>query len=159
MQHKKIFTLQSIDVYCFGHTIYEMTFGAPLHESMVERLPSECDPSLKSIIESILSPEACKNGLPTVEALLNRPFFSSVVLTLQPTDKAHLKIPSATKEQIKIFTERLEERLRGEQKVVRNQKRLVKVQEMMSSEEEKKKLKSKMVRVRLKVNILKDVFI
>lgn len=42
IQHKKINTLEAIDVYCFGHTIYEMTFGSPLHESIVENYPAGC---------------------------------------------------------------------------------------------------------------------
>lgn len=35
-QHKKINTMESIDVYCFGHVLYEMMFGAPLRESVVD---------------------------------------------------------------------------------------------------------------------------
>lgn len=31
-----------------------------------------------SVLESILSPEACKNGLPTVAGLLTHPFFNQV---------------------------------------------------------------------------------
>lgn len=45
MQHRKISSLEAIDVYCFGHTLYEMTFGAPLHESIVENFP-DCAPSI-----------------------------------------------------------------------------------------------------------------
>lgn len=47
IQHKKINTLHAIDVYSFGHTLYEMTFGSPLHESIAETYPSSC-PSLLS---------------------------------------------------------------------------------------------------------------
>lgn len=101
---------------------------------------------LESVLESILSSEACKSGLPTIESLLNHPFFSSVVVTLLPDDKAHLKIPNSTKERLKATCAQMEERLKEEQKMVRSQKRLVKVQEMMSSEEEKKKQRQKMVR-------------
>ncbi|GJQ76117.1 hypothetical protein Trydic_g1865 [Trypoxylus dichotomus] len=144
MQHKKIFSMQSIDVYSFGHTLYEMTFGAPLHESIVENYPTNCQQLLKSVLDSILSPEACKAGLPSIEDLLHHSFFSTIVLTLQPTDRAHLKIPNSTKEQLKKGTTLLEERLREEQKMVRSQKRLVRVQEMMSSEEERKKQRSKL---------------
>jgi PX domain-containing protein kinase-like protein len=143
MQHRKINNLQAVDVYCFGHTLYEMTFGAPLHESVADNIPS-CPPLLKSVLDSILSSEACKSGLPTIESLLNHQFFSSVVLHLLPDDKAHLKIPNATKEHLKSAALQVEERLREEQKMVRSQKRLVKVQEMMSSEEEKKKQRHKM---------------
>lgn len=39
MQHRRINNLQAIDVYCFGHVLYEMMFGAPLHESVIEYIP------------------------------------------------------------------------------------------------------------------------
>lgn len=98
------------------------------------------------MLSSILSPQALKIGLPSIDSLLNNPFFSSVVLNIYPTDRAHLKIPSSTKDQLKIAQACLEERLKDEQKMIRNQKRLVKVQELMSSEEEKKKHRYKLVR-------------
>lgn len=98
-----------------------------------------------TVLDSILSSEACKCGLPSIESLLNNPFFSTIVLNIYPTDKAHLKIPSSTKEQLKIAQASLEERLKEEQKMIRNQKRLVKVQELMSSEEEKKKHRHNLV--------------
>lgn len=163
IQHKKINSLEAIDVYCFGHTIYEMTFGNPLHESVVESYPASCPQLLSTyvyslcrylfkynvilgaVLDSILSSEACKSGLPSIESLLNNPFFSTIVLSIYPTDRAHLKIPSSTKEQLKVAQASLEERLKEEQKMIRNQKRLVKVQELMSSEEEKKKHRHKLV--------------
>lgn len=101
--------------------------------------------TLESVLESILSPEACKNGLPGIETLLEHPLFASVALAARPGDKAHLKIPIATKEQLKVVRSHLEERLREEQKMVRSQKKLVRVQEMMSSEEERKKQRHKKV--------------
>lgn len=66
-------------------------------------------------------------------------------MTLLPTDKTHLKLPCSIKEHLKNFQLQLEERLKDEQKTIRGQKRLVKVQELMSSEEEKKKQKQKLV--------------
>lgn len=75
---------------------------------------------------------------------------------MYPTDKAHLKIASSTKEQLKTAQAHLEERLRDEQKMIRSQKRLVKVQELMSSEEEKKKYRHKMVCRTIFLNSRKD---
>lgn len=100
---------------------------------------------LGAVLALILSPENCKTGLPTVDNLLHNPFFSSIILTLHPGDRAHLKIPTSTKERLKTNQLQLEERLKEEQKMVRSQKRLVRVQEMMSSEEEKKKQRQKKV--------------
>lgn len=99
----------------------------------------------ESVLESILSAEACKGNLPTIDSLLEHPFFSSIVLTLKPTDKAVLKISTSTKEHLKTAVTQIEDRLKEEQKMVRSQKRLVRVQEMMSSEEEKKKQRHKLV--------------
>lgn len=162
MQHKKINNIQAIDVYCFGHVLYEMMFGTPLHESIVDNIPN-CPISkislkiystqkliklfLENILIKILSAEACKNGLPSIIDLLIDPFFSMNQLCLLPTDKAHLKIPSSTKEHLKTAISKIENRLKDEQKMVRSQKRLVKVQEMMSSEEEKKKQRHKLVSI------------
>ncbi|XP_017769864.1 PREDICTED: PX domain-containing protein kinase-like protein [Nicrophorus vespilloides] len=144
MQHKKINTLEAIDVYSFGHVLHEMTFGAPLHESVVEQLPQQdCPTHLRSVIESILSPEGCKVGVPTIDSLLMHPFFSSVILTLEAGDRAHLKFPNTAKDHLKVISTQLEDRLREEQKIMRNQKRLVRAQEKMSSEEEKKKQRHK----------------
>lgn len=143
VQHKRIHSLHMIDVYSFGQTLYEMAFGIPLHESICESYPAPIPPLLKSILNSILSLEACKGGLPTIDGLLTHPFFSPVALMHNPEEKGHLKIPCNTKDQLRAAITQLEDRLKDEQKMVRSQKRLVKVQEMMSSEEEKKKRKHK----------------
>lgn len=41
VQHSKINTYELIDVYSFGHLLYELTFGYPLQES-ITRQPIEC---------------------------------------------------------------------------------------------------------------------
>lgn len=162
MQHKKINNVEAIDVYCFGHVLYEMMFGTPLHESIAENIPnspisefrlligsfcsiSKSFFSAESILTRILTAEACKNGLPTIQELISDPFFAFVQLKLLPTDKAHLKIANSTKEQLKNAITKIQERLKDEQKMVRSQKRLARMQEVMSSEEEKKKHRHKMV--------------
>ncbi|KAL1514230.1 hypothetical protein ABEB36_003518 [Hypothenemus hampei] len=144
MQHKKICSLEAIDVYCFGHVLYEMAIGSPLHESYIPEEINECPTSLKKMLESILSHDACKNGLPTIQSLLEDPFFANVKLNITDKDKAHFKIPTTVKEHLKTVVLKIEDRLKGEQKVVRSQKRLTKVQEMMSSEEERKKQRNRM---------------
>lgn len=145
VQHRRINTLQKIDVYSFGHVLYEMIFGSPLHESTCDNLPEDCPATLKNIISSILSSDACRTGLPTVDGLLSNPFFSSFSAAHLSDEKTHLKIPTNVKDQLKVALQLLEERLHNEQKMVKSQKKLVKVQEMMSSEEEKKKRKQKAV--------------
>ncbi|GLG98985.1 PX domain-containing protein kinase-like protein [Gryllus bimaculatus] len=137
VQHKKIQSLESIDVYCFGHVLYEMAFGHPLHESVCDMFPAFCCPPLKCVLESILSSEACKAGLPTLGNLLMHPFFAPSPPAEQATpstlaERPHLKFSANVKEALKQAWQKTE---------VRHQKRLAKVQELLSSEEEKKKKK------------------
>ena len=60
-------------------------------------------------------------------------------------DITYFKLPLNSKEIIKNVALKAENRLREEQKSVKNQKRIVRVQELMSSEEEKRKTKQKAV--------------
>ncbi|VEN48946.1 unnamed protein product [Callosobruchus maculatus] len=136
IQHKRINTMQAVDVYCLGHVLYEMTFGVPLRESIVDDIP-ECP--IKNILERILSPEACRNGLPTVADLLAEPLFALTVLKLYPGEKAHFKLSTQLKDHLRTSIEKMEARLREEQRLVRGQKRLARLQEMMSVEEEEKR--------------------
>lgn len=136
--------------------------------------------SVEDLLESILSKDACKVGLPTLERLIQHPFWQEYVpkfheqyMSGSDASKHTLKLTNNAKDHIKIAAQKTEQRLRDEQKSVslfvffnsnfdwfhfvrliilmffffffvdqvKNQKRLVRVQELMSSEEEKKKIK------------------
>ena len=89
--------MEEIDVYCFGHLLYEMAMGRPLNSETCDSLPASWAPDLRkrmfhfliywtvkiffttilnlsvftgSILEAILSTEASKTGLPAVSDLL-----------------------------------------------------------------------------------------
>lgn len=106
---------------------------------------------LENLLESILSKEACRSGLPTLEQLYNHEFFKQystkdpVEQSSDDSNKYHLKLSLNAKDAIQKAVQRAECRLRDEQKSVKNQKRIVRVQELMSSEEEKRKTKQKAV--------------
>ncbi|XP_070193704.1 PX domain-containing protein kinase-like protein isoform X2 [Littorina saxatilis] len=136
-QFKKIQTIELIDVYCFGHLLYEMTFGRQLKEPTCDTFPQSCSAEIRSVLESILTPEACKNGLPQVSDLLLHPLFSSVVP--QVTDKPVLKVPSKLKECVRSARQEVERRLKEEQKLIHQVRRISKAKEFHMSEEEKKK--------------------
>lgn len=55
MQHRKISSLEAVDVYCFGHVLYEMAFGNPLHESVCDNLPTNCPSILSEFILLLFS--------------------------------------------------------------------------------------------------------
>uniref|UniRef100_U5EPX8 PX domain-containing protein kinase-like protein n=1 Tax=Corethrella appendiculata TaxID=1370023 RepID=U5EPX8_9DIPT len=149
VKHPKISTSEAIDVYGFGHLMYEMSMGYPLQDSYAEQI-TDCPDSLKSLLESILLKESCKAGLPTLEQLTNHQFFKEYAgcfnevyakIMSGSAMKPHLKFSTNAKEQLKNQIQKTEARLRDEQKLTKNQKRLTKVQELMSSEEERKKSK------------------
>ncbi|KAF3829025.1 hypothetical protein GH733_003289 [Mirounga leonina] len=72
-QFRKINTLESMDVHCFGHLLYEMTYGRPPDSVPVDSFPPAPSMAVVAVLESTLSCEACKNGMPTVSRLLQMP--------------------------------------------------------------------------------------
>ncbi|KAK2185815.1 hypothetical protein NP493_222g05007 [Ridgeia piscesae] len=138
-QFRKIKTIESIDVYCFGHILYEMAFGKQLGGATCDYFSSECPAEIRSVLESILTTEACKNGLPTVTDLLQHSLFRNVVLP--PSEKPQVKIPSKLKEALKAAKQQMEQRLCDEQKLIHKCQKLSKAQAFHMSEDEKKRRK------------------
>ncbi|CAG5120711.1 unnamed protein product, partial [Candidula unifasciata] len=135
---KKVQTLDAVDVYTFGHLMYEMVFGTQLATPTCDKFPVSCPAEIRSVLESILTTEACKNGLPTIANLLLHPLFSSVTLPSFVT-RPVLKIPSKLKEFVKSSREEIESRLKSDKKLLKQVVRLSKAKEFHMSEEEKKK--------------------
>jgi PX domain-containing protein kinase-like protein len=109
-------------------------------------------PSTESLLDSILTRDAFKQAMPTLDQLCAHHFFTEYARNFNESHalaihniKPHLKLSTNAKEQIKIAILKTESRLRDEQKSVKNQKRLVRVQELMTSEEGKKKEKQRAV--------------
>ncbi|XP_019325475.1 PX domain-containing protein kinase-like protein isoform X3 [Panthera pardus] len=132
-------TLESVDVHCFGHLLYEMTYGRPPDSVPVDSFPPAPSMAVVAVLESTLSCEACKNGMPTVSRLLQMPLFSDVLLTT--SEKPQFKIPTKLKEALRIAKECIEKRLIEEQKQIHQHRRLTRAQSHHGSEEERKKRK------------------
>ncbi|KAL7843160.1 hypothetical protein AOLI_G00246720 [Acnodon oligacanthus] len=138
-QFRKVNTTDSIDVYSFGHLLYEMTYGRPPDAVPVDQYPSAPYTSVVSVLQSILSTEACKTGMPTVPQLLQTPLFSDVLLF--NSEKPQFKITSKLKDALKSSKECLEKRLQEEQRAIHQHRRLTRAQSHHGSEEEKKRRK------------------
>lgn len=74
-------------------------------------------------MESILSKDACKVGMPTLERLIQHPFWNEYVPKFHEqytsdASKFSLKISNSAKEHIKLAAQKTEQRLRDEQKSV-----------------------------------------
>ncbi|XP_034237684.1 PX domain-containing protein kinase-like protein [Thrips palmi] len=142
IQHRRIDTIQSVDMYSYGHLLYEMAFGRPLETSTVDSFPTSCPPTLADLLERLLSPRSLREALPTAQQLLQHEFF--IGLNAEDIQTRQLfKLSGQMKETLKIITCKIEERLRHDQKIVHHQRRLARVQEMLSSEEERKRRNKK----------------
>uniref|UniRef100_A0AAZ3NPZ6 PX domain-containing protein kinase-like protein n=1 Tax=Oncorhynchus tshawytscha TaxID=74940 RepID=A0AAZ3NPZ6_ONCTS len=138
-QFRKINTTESIDVYSFGHLLYEMTYGRPPDAVPVDQYPAVTYTSVVSVLQSILSTDACKTGMPTVAQLLQTPLFSDVLLF--HSEKLQFKIPTKLRDALKSAKECMEKRLQEEQKTNQQHRRLTRAQSHHGSEEEKRRRK------------------
>ncbi|KAM8867648.1 PX domain-containing protein kinase-like protein isoform 2-T2 [Synchiropus picturatus] len=138
-QLRKINTVESVDVFCFGHLLYEMTYGQPPENVPVDEYPSVPYTTVVSVLQSILSTEACKSRMPTVTQLIQTHLFNDV--QLQHSEKVHIRVPSRLKEALKTAKESLEKRLQEEQRLLHQHRRLTRAQSHHGSEEQKKRRK------------------
>ncbi|KAK3853289.1 hypothetical protein Pcinc_040166 [Petrolisthes cinctipes] len=132
LPHRRLNSIQAIDVYCFGHTLYHMLMGRQLGTSTCDAFPDKCPPLPRSVLESILSSEACKNGLPTVAGLLTHPFFNQV--PLHSYEKPSLRLPSSVKQAVALSHQAMLTRLAMDQKKVRQQRKLSKAEAFVSKQ-------------------------
>lgn len=79
----------------------------------------------ENLLESILSKEACQKQLPTLENLIEHRFFteyaprfSEQYSALTASNRPHFKLSATAKDQLKIATQKNEQRLQNEQKSV-----------------------------------------
>uniref|UniRef100_A0A672KY58 PX domain-containing protein kinase-like protein n=1 Tax=Sinocyclocheilus grahami TaxID=75366 RepID=A0A672KY58_SINGR len=112
-QFRKMNTTESIDVYSFGHLLYEMTYGRPPDAVPVDQYPP---PPFSSVVSVLLN------------NWLNLPSFQ-------------IQISSKLKEALKSSKECLEKHLVEEQRTIHQHKRLTRAQSHHGSEEEKRKRK------------------
>lgn len=127
---RKINSIEAIDVYSFGRTLYEMVFTQPLLTGTCDDFPEGCSPMCRSVLESILSSEACKNGLPSIAGLLTHPFFNQVPLVSH--EKPSLRLSSALKAAVTASQDALLARLQTDQKKIRQQRKLSKAEAIVS---------------------------
>lgn len=136
---KKVRTAEAMDVYSFGHMIYEMTFGRPCNTPTCDSFPAPCPPELRSVLEALISTEACKNGLPSVANLLMHPFFQNVVPANGSTAKLAIRVPSSLRDALRVARSRTEKRLQEDQKQLRQRTKLTKAQARLSQDDDRKK--------------------
>ncbi|XP_055342801.1 PX domain-containing protein kinase-like protein [Paramacrobiotus metropolitanus] len=153
LQFRKISTFEAIDVYCFGHILYEMAFGRSLESATCDSISPACPPLVRAVLESILTTEACRFGMPTVSQLLTQPLFQSVVLNYEP---ASIKISRSLKDILMDSKSKMEARMAQEQKLFHAHRQELKVHSLQSSEDEKKKRRLVALKTQLSSGIVSD---
>lgn len=138
-QFRKINTTDAIDVFSFGLMLYEMTYGRPPDSVPMEHFSDAPHPTVAPVLQSLLSTEACKCGMPSVSALLQTPLFGEV--HLQHSEKQQLKVPSRLKDALKTAKDHLERRLHEEQRLLHHHRRVTRAQSHHCSDEERKRRK------------------
>uniref|UniRef100_F7G2Z7 PX domain containing serine/threonine kinase like n=1 Tax=Monodelphis domestica TaxID=13616 RepID=F7G2Z7_MONDO len=118
---------------------WERVEGRPPDAVPGDRFPPARWEAGVSVLEAVLSPEACKNGAPSVSRLLQMPLFSDVFLA--NSEKPQFKIPAKLKEALKVAKECIEKRLVEEQKLIHQHRRLTKAKSHHGSEEERRRRK------------------
>ncbi|PAA51490.1 hypothetical protein BOX15_Mlig032250g2 [Macrostomum lignano] len=113
---KRLKSFEEIDVYSFGHCLYEMATGQVLTSSYVDTHSLTCSTDLKNIIQSILTEDAIRSGMPTVPELLENPFFAST--PVHYLAKPQWKIAGRAKEVLTAYKAAQEFRLREDQRQV-----------------------------------------
>uniref|UniRef100_A0A7N8XMR3 PX domain containing serine/threonine kinase n=1 Tax=Mastacembelus armatus TaxID=205130 RepID=A0A7N8XMR3_9TELE len=131
-QFRKINTTESIDVFCFGHLLYEMTYGRPPDSIPVDQYPAVPYTAVGVYIHT-------QTNFICTCTLYRQILFSDV--QLQHSEKLQIKVPSRLKEALKTAKESLEKRLQEEQRVIHQHRRLTRAQSHHGSEEERKRRK------------------
>ncbi|OQV12077.1 PX domain-containing protein kinase-like protein [Hypsibius exemplaris] len=114
IQLPKICMFPSIDVYCFGRILYEMTFGEGLDAPCIDSIPPECPVEIQPVLNLLITTNACfEKGMPTVKFLLSIPLFHGVDLGMEvPVLKLSSKVVGTSRG----LAERYEKRLSDAEK-------------------------------------------
>lgn len=104
----------------------------------------------ESILRRCLSSNSCKYGMPTLEELMQDPFFTRTHaltngIASYEDCRIHLKFPIHLKDGLRKAARAIESRLKSDQKLYRNARREVRIQEILGSSEEMKRQKRRLV--------------
>eukprot|EP00039_Didymoeca_costata_P010615 m.143490 g.143490 ORF g.143490 m.143490 type:complete len:510 (+) comp14898_c0_seq6:334-1863(+) len=119
----KIDTMQKQNAYCFGHTLYEMGFGATLTEPTNDFIPAHLPGH--AVLTQILTAEGVKS-LPSLQSLVDNDFFKhqlGVPAGVKTSFKASARVREALKTTWKANEETLHKRQQEEEQL-RKQKKL-----------------------------------
>ncbi|KAK7586235.1 hypothetical protein V9T40_004111 [Parthenolecanium corni] len=154
VENRRVHSMEDIDVYCFGHVLYEMVFGERLQSPFCDMIPPDCDENLKPILELILS-SSPKSKLPSVKAILSTAVFDVSASNIVLNEPPRCKVTTSTKEFLGRCRKTIEDRMHKEQNELRKLRKITYLKEQMKIEEQNGSISSrekrKMKRVKSQV--------
>jgi PX domain-containing protein kinase-like protein len=70
--------MEQQDVYCFGHVLYEMTFGKELRAPTTDEIPPNCPPLLGKLIHDVKKSCSLSLKLNQLDSSCSKLFFLEV---------------------------------------------------------------------------------
>ncbi|XP_063685673.1 PX domain-containing protein kinase-like protein isoform X2 [Bolinopsis microptera] len=139
VQHGGIKTTLDADVYNFGLVLYEMSTGTVQQTPTTDMIPATIPPAIRTILESILSTSAQRDGIPTLDDLIADIFFTPTTSSthVQPV----LKLSNKHKQAISIATTCYETALTNDHKSVNQLRQKTKALQRSMTDEKKKRRK------------------
>ncbi|CAF1408563.1 unnamed protein product [Rotaria sp. Silwood1] len=129
---KHIHTFEQCDIYAFGRLLYELSTGEECPISLYTEFPSIIPFPVQEILSKIfISP----GNLPTIQQLLNEPFFQ--VTLSNGFERFQLKLNIKAKEAFEQISRVAQERLENDQIKIKSAQRHLKISNHLMSDEEK----------------------
>lgn len=140
VQHSKVNSMELIDVFTFGHVLFEMQSTYSLQEPYIREIPIDCPALisklifgdlfsrikyffLESLLELIIAKDALKVSSPSIEQVLSHGLFKEFASSFEQlhsesltSSKLSFELPS--KDSVVKASQKTEQRLKDEQKLV-----------------------------------------
>ncbi|XP_065214696.1 PX domain-containing protein kinase-like protein [Planococcus citri] len=165
IENRRIKSIQDVDVYCFGHVLYEMAFGERLDACFFdsEILVLDCYEHLRPVLRLLLS-SSLETKLPAVLELLSSNAFCSGSSKIKFNNPPRIKITSQSKAVFSKCLTNIEDNLIKEQnELKKHKKRMRLLEEVEASEcninvEERRKSRRKSSQSNTKIRADLDQF-
>ncbi|CAF4022199.1 unnamed protein product [Rotaria sp. Silwood2] len=129
---KHIHTFEQCDIYAFGRLLYELSTGEECPISLYTEFSSIIPFPVQEIISKIF---ISSGNLPTIQQLLNEPFFQATLSNC--FDRFQLKLNIKAKEAFEQISRIAQERLENDQIKIKSAQRHLKISNHLMSNEEK----------------------
>ncbi|CAF1005322.1 unnamed protein product [Rotaria sordida] len=129
---KYIHTFEQCDIYAFGRLLYELSTGEECPLTLYTEFPSIIPFPVQEILSKIF---ISSGNLPTIEQLLNEPFFQVTLSSV--FERFQLKLNNKAKEAFEQINRIAQERLENDQIKIKFAQRHLKISNHLMSDEEK----------------------